>query len=79
MIVSPPHGVLGCSVIVTPGLEVIKLEYRLNIKPNDWLLADTRQSLHFVLSLRINSSFITSRPYNLTHLFFVLLRMSKCL
>ena len=62
----------------TPGLEVIKLEYslRLRIKCNDWLLADTcpqaanhcahvsasSQSLRFIFSLRMNSSFITSRP-----------------
>ena len=50
-----------------PGLEVIKLEYslRLKIKRNDWMLADTSassQSLRFILSLRMNSSFITSRP-----------------
>ena len=50
-----------------PGLEVIKLEFilRLKIKRNDWLLADTSacsQSLHFILSLRLCSSFITSRP-----------------
>ena len=45
-----------------PGLEVINLEnsLRLKIKPNDWLLAC--QSLRFILSLRMNSSFITSRP-----------------
>ena len=38
------------------GVEVIKLEYslELKIKRNDWLLADT--------CLRMNSSFITSRP-----------------
>ena len=32
------------SLIREPGLEVIKLEYklRLEIKRNDWLLADTR-------------------------------------
>ena len=49
------------------GLEVIKLEYRLRlkIKRNDWLLADTSassQSLRFISSLRMNSSFITLRP-----------------
>ena len=49
------------------GLKVIKLEYilRLKIKRNDWLIADTclsSQSLHFILSLRMNSRFITSRP-----------------
>ena len=50
------------------GLEAIKLEYslRLKIKRNDLLLADMRpqagQSLRFILSLRMNSSFITSRP-----------------
>ena len=43
----------------------MKLEYRLRlkIKRNDWLLVDTSsQSLRFILSLRMNSSFITSRP-----------------
>ena len=48
-----------------PDLEVIKLEYslKLKIKHNDWLLADTcPQSLRFILSLRMNSSFINSRP-----------------
>ena len=49
------------------GLEVIKLEYSLKliIKCNDRLLADvsaSSQSLRFILSLRMNSSFITSRP-----------------
>ena len=41
------------------GFEAIKLEYslRLKIKCNDWLLY-----LRFILSLRINSSLITSRP-----------------
>ena len=53
---------------VEPGLEVKKkLEYslRLKIKCNDWLLADVSacgQSLCFILSPRMNSSFITSRP-----------------
>ena len=43
------------------GLEVIKLEFnlKLKIKRNDWLLAE---SLCFNLSLRMDSSFITSRP-----------------
>ena len=55
------------SYSVRPGLKVIKLEYslRLKIKRNDWLLADMSasiQSLHFILSLRMNLSFITSRP-----------------
>ena len=47
--------------LLEPGLEVKKLEYslKLKIKRNDWLLMDT--SLRFILSLRINSSFITSR------------------
>ena len=50
------------------GLEVIKLEFslKLKIKRNDWLLAGTYPqaalSLRFILSLRLNSSFITSRP-----------------
>ena len=51
-------------MIHTPGLEVIKLEFilRLKIKHNDWLLADTSsQSLCFILSLRLYSSFITLR------------------
>ena len=46
-------------------LEVIKLEssLRLKIKRNDGLLADaSSQSVPFILSLRTNSSFITSRP-----------------
>ena len=53
---------------LTPGLEVIKLEYslRLKIKCNDWLLADTcpQAANHcaLFLSLRLYSSFITSRP-----------------
>ena len=55
-----------------PGLEVIKLEdiLKLKIKRNDWLLADTAcldtdtwsKSLRFILSLRMSSNFITSRP-----------------
>ena len=51
-----------------PGPEVIKLEYslKLKIKHNDWLLEDmcaaSSQSLRFILSLRMNSSFITSGP-----------------
>ena len=52
------------------GLEVIKHEYslKLEIKRSAWLLADTwllsasSQSLHFILSLRMNSSLITWRP-----------------
>ena len=53
-----------------PVLVVIKLEFILKHKlmRNDWLLADTcghvsasNQSLRFILSLRLNSSFITSR------------------
>ena len=47
-----------------PGLEVIKLEHslRLKIKLKEWMLADvsaSSQSLRFILSLRMNSSFIT--------------------
>ena len=45
-----------------PGLEVINLS---TFKRNDWLLADTSassQSLRFIFSLRMNSSFITLRP-----------------
>ena len=55
---------------VKPCLEVIIFEYslKLKIKRIDWLLADTchvsasSQSLRFILSLKMNSSFITSRP-----------------
>ena len=45
----------------SPGLDVIKLEYilKLKIKRNDWLHS---QPLHFILSLRMNSSFIALRP-----------------
>ena len=39
-----------------PGLKVIKLEYILR------LVSASSQSLCFILSLNINSSFITSRP-----------------
>ena len=51
----------------SPGLEVIKPEYsfRLKIRRNDWLLADMcpQAANHCaILSLRMNSSFITSRP-----------------
>ena len=55
------------SVIVEfPGVEVIKLEFifKLKIKRNDWLLADTcpQAANHCIyLSLRLYSSFITSR------------------
>ena len=44
------------SLLLSTGLEVIKLEFilRLKIKHNDWLPADT--------CLRLYSSFITSRP-----------------
>ena len=54
-------------LLADTGLEVIKLEFilRPKIKRNDWLLADTStssQSFRFILSLRMNSSFITSRP-----------------
>ena len=56
----------GVKHSVCQGLEVIKLEFilRLKIKRNDWLLADVRkhQSLCFILSLRLYSSLITSRP-----------------
>ena len=57
---------LQCRKLLTPkrsGLEIIKLEYslKLKIKRNDWLLASS-QSLRFILSLKMNSSFITSRP-----------------
>ena len=49
------------------GLEVIKLEFilRLKTKRNDWLLCGHVQSsqlLRFILSLRLYSSFISSRP-----------------
>ena len=48
--------------------EVIKLEFilKLKIKRNDWLLAGhgsaSSHSLRFILSFRLNSSFITSGP-----------------
>ena len=49
------------------GLEVIKLEFILThkIKRNDWQLADTSassKSLRIILSMRLYSSCITSRP-----------------
>ena len=50
------------------GLEVMKLEFilKLKIKRNVWLLADMCQQatklLRFILSLRLYSSCITSRP-----------------
>ena len=50
------------------GLEVIKLKYslRLKIKHNDWLLADTcpqaTNHCDLFFGLRMNSSFITTRP-----------------
>ena len=53
-----------------PGPEVINLEYsvKLKIMRNDWLLADTcpQAANHcpLFLSLRMNTSFITSRPVN---------------
>ena len=49
----------------TPGLEVINLEaiLRLKIKRNEWLLVSaSSQSLRVIMSLRMNSSFITARP-----------------
>ena len=48
----------------TPGSEVIKLEYslKLKIKRNGWHMSASSQSLPFILSLRRNSSFITSGP-----------------
>ena len=56
--VKMPTNVIKLISFITsgPGLEIIKLEYslRLKIKRNDWLFAD-------MLSLRMNSSFITSR------------------
>ena len=54
---------------ITPGLEVEKLEYKLKIKRNDWLFADTSansQSLRFILSLSLYLSFITSRPVSIS-------------
>ena len=44
-------------------LEVIKLVFTLKLKisRDDWLLADSNQSLRVILSLRLYSSFITSR------------------
>ena len=52
---------------VPPGRDVIKLEYslKLKIKRKNWLLSDlieSSQSLRLFLSLRVYSSFITSRP-----------------
>ena len=53
---------------VRPGLGVIKLEYSLRLKIKaQWLAAcrhvsASSQSLHFILSLRMNSSLITWRP-----------------
>ena len=51
-----------CIRVLSPGPEVIKLEYSLKhiIKANDWLRK--QQSLRFILSLNMNSSFITSGP-----------------
>ena len=46
-------------------IATIELEYslRLKIMRNDWLLASaSSQSLCVILSLRMNSSFITSKP-----------------
>ena len=57
-----------CSGYRKRGPEVIKLEYslKLNIKRNDWLFCGhvsvSSQSLRFILSLRMNSSLITSGP-----------------
>ena len=50
-----------------PGLKAIKFEFilKLIIKCNDLMLADTSansQSLPFISSFRMNSSFIASRP-----------------
>ena len=42
-------------LLANRGPEVIKLEYSLKIKPNDWLLVVSArsQSLGFILSLKI--------------------------
>ena len=63
------HSVTSYFNCQSPGLEVIKLEFilRLKIKHNDWLLADmwpqaANHCALFILSLRLYSSFITSRP-----------------
>ena len=58
--------------LVFPGLEVIKTEFilRLKIKRNDWLLVDM-----CILSLRLYSSFITSRPDLYVHIYVYLLRL----
>ena len=59
---------VGRLITIVPGPEVIKLEFilKLKIKCNDWLLAaqvsSSSQSLCFILSLRLYSSFITSGP-----------------
>ena len=48
--------------VLSPGPEFIKLENspKLKIKAYDWL--HKQQSLRFILSLRMNSSFITAGP-----------------
>ena len=62
---------LQCMIVRFLGPEVKKLEYslKLEIKCNDWLLADSSQSLRFILSLEMNSSFITRGIVILTYLF----------
>ena len=71
LINGPAHEILVPIILPSnegSGLEVIKLEYslKLKIKHNDWLLvAPCLQAANhcaLFLSLKMNSSFITSRP-----------------
>ena len=67
-----PQGCLRFVIVVFPDHTLILYPIELQLKKvsnsnkdNDWLLADTSassQSLCFILSLRMDSSFITSRP-----------------
>ena len=56
--------------LITSGLKVIKLEFIFKLKIKYQRLADgghaytSSQSLHFILSLRLYSGFITLRPVN---------------
>ena len=68
-------------ILLKPAPTVINLEYslKLKIKRNGWLLADTSsQSLRFILSLRLNSSFITSGPGCFTSILFLLSCLCLC-
>ena len=57
---------LGECLLYPSGPEVIKLDFilKLKIKRNDWLLdvSASSQSLRFILSLRLYSSFIILGP-----------------